>query len=163
MPDNARDAIASWQAACFPPQKLILAMPAYGYGTDAGRRPHRRTEPQVTLAEGNQVIPFVDLVQSGILVRSTDASGHVTFVANTASGWERGWDGCSSTPFLKKADMVIFYDDTESIDLKAAYAAQAGIAGVSLWTLSWDTPQWDLVRAACGGLGRTRVDSGGVL
>ena len=52
----------------------------------------------------------------------------------------QAWDNCSETPFLYKtsAQTVVTYDDTYSLNSKAAYARDAGLAGVFAWSLDQD-------------------------
>ncbi|KAI0832337.1 glycoside hydrolase [Trametes gibbosa] len=71
------------------------------------------------------------------------------------AGFERGWDGCSSTPFLRSAaaGQVVTYDDPASLEMKAELVRAAGMRGVNLFDVSGDTDQWDLVDALRRGLG----------
>ncbi|PCH41122.1 glycoside hydrolase family 18 protein [Wolfiporia cocos MD-104 SS10] len=71
------------------------------------------------------------------------------------SGFERCWDACSSTPFLRSegAEQVVTYDDPLSLGLKAAFAREQGMRGVNLFDVSGDTDQWDLTDGCRTGLG----------
>lgn len=71
------------------------------------------------------------------------------------SGFTRGWDECSSTPFLRSgsADQVVTYDDPLSLGMKAAFVQGVGLLGVNMFDISGDTDQWDLTDAVRKGLG----------
>ncbi|OCH92911.1 glycoside hydrolase [Obba rivulosa] len=71
------------------------------------------------------------------------------------SGFERMWDACSSTPFLRSPSVqqVVSYDDPLSLGLKAAFVKEAGLLGVNIFDVTGDTDQWDLVDALRKGLG----------
>ena len=70
-------------------------------------------------------------------------------------GFERSWDACSSTPFLRSesAGQVVTYDDPDSIWLKATVANAYGLRGVNFWDAYGDEDSWPLVDAARRGLG----------
>jgi len=82
-----------------------------------------------------------------------DQNSTVTFVAN--GGFERHWDGCSDTPYLRStaSKQVVTYDDPESIGLKAAFAKQVGMLGVNLFDVHGDTDGWDLTDSARKSIG----------
>ncbi|KAH9853558.1 glycoside hydrolase [Lenzites betulinus] len=127
-------------------------------------------------------IQFRDLVAQGVLVpyfdsNSTDAlssaPGTPQQVPATAhkngthppaperlfaggAGFARGWDACSSTPFLRSAAarQVVAYDDPDSLAMKAQLVRAAGMRGVNMFDMSGDTDEGDLVKALWHGLGR---------
>ncbi|KAI0353577.1 glycoside hydrolase [Trametes cingulata] len=72
-----------------------------------------------------------------------------------AGGFERRWDACSSTPFLRSAAarQVVAYDDPVSLEMKAQFAREAGLRGVNLFDVSGDTDDWDLADALLRGVG----------
>ncbi|KAA1086832.1 hypothetical protein PGT21_013035 [Puccinia graminis f. sp. tritici] len=85
---------------------------------------------------GNQ-IQFTDLFKWGIVqLDLSDNEGRLTGI----NGYQVAWDRCSSTPyaFSKARNIVITYDDTISIGIKASYALAAGIGGVGFWDMTGD-------------------------
>ncbi|KAI0375555.1 glycoside hydrolase [Pilatotrama ljubarskyi] len=70
-------------------------------------------------------------------------------------GFERHWDACSGTPFLRSAAarQVVSYDDPVSLEMKAEFARAAGMRGVNLFDVSGDTDDWDLADALLRGVG----------
>ncbi|KAN0062352.1 hypothetical protein ACQY0O_005234 [Thecaphora frezii] len=92
-------------------------------------------------------INFNKLVEQGALRK--DASTGL-FVG--AGGFEKYWDDCSDTPYLADGRTVVTYDDTSSLWDKGAFAVQAGIGGLNLWSIDGDTKGWDLVNSALAGM-----------
>jgi chitinase len=70
-------------------------------------------------------------------------------------GFERGWDACSGTPFLRSAaaGQLVAYDDPASIRAKAALAHARALRGVNFFDVHGDVDEWALVDAARRGLG----------
>ncbi|CAO3664256.1 unnamed protein product [Rhizopus stolonifer] len=64
--------------------------------------------------------------------------------------WVRTWDNSTATPWLfnPKTDIFISYDDPQSIQKKACYAFDKGLAGLMVWAIDQDTSNNDLVNAA---------------
>ncbi|KAK0550539.1 hypothetical protein OC844_006713 [Tilletia horrida] len=118
----------------------------------AGFAPSRRTQQikRQTADSGGQ-INFNSLVQQNILVFSAPEGG---FVAAPQSGYTKYWDTCSDTPYLANGQRLITYDDPRSLRDKAAFALQAGLAGVGVWSMDADTPDGALLTALQQGLGR---------
>jgi len=106
------------------PQQLTLGVPLYGRGfagaTDIGG-------PFSGLPEGTWEAGVFDF---------EDLETHVI----DQPGWERRWDGEAQVPYLVNAaeQVVISYDDEESIGLKLDYARDLGLRGVMAWELSAD-------------------------
>ncbi|KAH7105665.1 glycoside hydrolase superfamily [Auriculariales sp. MPI-PUGE-AT-0066] len=176
--------LASWTQSGFPASKLVLGIPAYGYisRSSATRLRNRRSAPDGTIAleapnginvvstpdengmvtieneeggiDGGQV-QFRSIVEQGALKTSQESK----FVG--AGGFKRHWDNCSSTPFLSSvfASQIITYDDPESMRLKGAFAAEAGLHGVNMFDAHGDTERWDLIDAARNGLGLAAADN----
>jgi chitinase len=113
--------------------------------------------PALTLVNGdggadNGQVQFRALLAQGALVRAAPGTGGPAFAG--AHGFERRWDACSATPFLRSeaAGQVVTYDDPESLALKARFAADAGLRGVNMFDVHGDTDRWDLIDAARAGL-----------
>ncbi|KIM46067.1 glycoside hydrolase family 18 protein [Hebeloma cylindrosporum] len=156
----------AWTSANFPACKIVLGLPSYGY-ISSSTAEHLRTRSRSTriqresssiavISEGGDTqIQFRDLVRQGALIRSSgsDQNSTAAFVAN--AGFERRWDSCSDTPYLRSttSKQVITYDDPESIGLKAAFAKQVGMLGVNLFDVHGDTDKWDLTDSARKSIG----------
>ncbi|KAM0750346.1 glycoside hydrolase family 18 protein, partial [Meredithblackwellia eburnea MCA 4105] len=99
--------------------------------------------------DGNQ-IQFYQLLSYGVMVQVG-----TTTTYKGANGYTRAWDTCSSTPYLYDVSRktVITYDDPQSMTLKGQLAASSKLAGLGMWDISGDTPQWDLVNAFRTGMG----------
>ncbi|GAA6023500.1 hypothetical protein JCM11491_006602 [Sporobolomyces phaffii] len=91
--------------------------------------------------DGNQ-IDFNDLINYGVLVKKG-----VNFVG--ANGYTRKWDDCSSTPFLTNSNrnVVVTYDDPQSLGLKGDMAYKKSIAGLAMWDMSGDTSDFQLTQS----------------
>ncbi|KIL68084.1 glycoside hydrolase family 18 protein [Amanita muscaria Koide BX008] len=173
QPDaNAIAAFESWTASGFPSNKLVLGLPTYGYISNSTAT-HLRTRnldtqehyfgriyPQNlvkvlnTDGDSDGQVPFQELVRQGALSPVVDPrTGDRTFEGT--GGYERDWDACSGTPFLRSlwAEQVITYDDTRSIGMKALYSQKVGMLGINFFDLSGDTREGDLVNAAIRALG----------
>jgi chitinase len=157
---SAVSAFTAWIAAGFLPSQLTLGLPFYGYvsQTTASSLRNRGTLQQnsstvVLHGEGGQ-ISFRGLVEQGALEVSSSPSGARRFTA--AGGFERGWDACSGTPFLRSmdAEQVVAYDDPDSLGAKALFVKQAGMRGVDVWEIHGDTDDWALTDAVGQALGR---------
>ncbi|KAL1674520.1 glycoside hydrolase superfamily [Schizophyllum commune] len=96
-----------------------------------------------------QQVAFSTLFSAGALTKKSDGN------YGEAGGFTMAWDNCSDTPFLYKtsAQTVVTYDDTYSLNSKAAYARDAGLAGVFAWSLDQDDGT-SLVGAVRSGLGK---------
>jgi chitinase len=158
QPDaSAVGAYESWTASDFPPSKLVLGLPTYGYISRSSenslrtRRLERAANvTKVINSDGDSEgeIGFRELVQQGVLAADADPlTGKVDFVGS--GGFEKDWDGCSCTPFLRSASagQVISYDDPRSLRMKAEFAQRSGMLGVNLFDISGDTDGWDLTAA----------------
>ncbi|KAF5388225.1 hypothetical protein D9615_000516 [Tricholomella constricta] len=171
---NAVAAYNKWTSAGFPASQLVLGLPTYGYisSSDATSLRQRRSPSRQSRKGGsNQFDPVVkvvgedgqsegqvlfrELVRQGALVQTqpTDVNNSAYF--DGAGGFERHWDSCSSTPYLRSASthQIVAYDDPESLGKKAAFAKETGLLGVNLFDTHGDTDQWDLtvtVRKALG-------------
>ena len=172
QPDaNAVAAFKSWTASGFSPNQLVLGLPAYGYLSESSashlRNRHTRIQEHDSEEEsprnvtklldedGNSVgqILFRELVRQGALSRTVNPHmGRVDFVGE--NGFERSWDLCSSTPFIRStlAYQLVTYDDPLSLSLKAAFARTVGMLGVNIFDVHGDTDGWDLTNAVVSAL-----------
>lgn len=150
---NAYAAVSSWSSAGMSSEQILLGVPAYGYLqiSSVDSLIQRRS---TTLYNGNGgttdgQIDFRSIVDQGAL--ALDGSG----VYEGSGGFEREWDECSNTPWLKSVatGQVVTYDDPESLSLKGQFARQAGLRGVNMWDMSGDDEIWSLTDALRAGLG----------
>ncbi|KAI0686381.1 glycoside hydrolase superfamily [Cytidiella melzeri] len=86
---------------------------------------------------GQQIV-FNQIVALGALLTKLSSGTYVQ-----ANGYTEGWDDCSDTPQYNLAlttshRTVVPYNDTYSLNNKAAYAKQAGMAGTMIWLLDQD-------------------------
>jgi len=175
QPDaNAVSAVKAWTASQFPVEKLVLGLPSYGYmststasrlrtrakGKQKKVKSHSPGTLKVENEEGasNGQVQFNDLVRQGALIRSvtSETNSHNTTTSFIAGGgFERRWDSCSETPFLRSAAarQVITYDDLESLELKTVFAREVGMLGVNIFDVHGDTENWDLTDYIRRGLG----------
>ena len=171
QPDaNAVAAFQAWTTAKFPPCKLVLGLPSYGYiSTSHAERLRTRSAfssiPQKHWSDSVKVVnedgssdsqvQFRQLVGQGALVRSVPPHGNGSPIFAPSGGFERRWDSCSDTPFLRSTSsgQVIPYDDPDSLGMKAAFARQAGMLGVNLFDIHGDTDEWDLLNSIRKSLG----------
>ncbi|KAL4266563.1 glycosyl hydrolase 18 family protein [Pleurotus pulmonarius] len=158
---NAQAALAFWTASGFPASKLLLGLPLYGYVIKSsatkmsaslvdnvenmgkhliqGTYKHEGGDNELAPAGDlthlyGQQIGFNQLVSMRALKRQQDGS----YVGD--NGYKRGWDNCSSTPFLFNTAKSTFvsYDDPQSLAMKAQFAKQKGFGGCFTWSLDQD-------------------------
>ncbi|KAF8165233.1 glycoside hydrolase [Crassisporium funariophilum] len=158
---SALAAYNAWTSAKFPACQMALGVPSYGYisTSKAERlrtrsRAHSLTEQR---RQGNYVklvdedggsdsqVQFREMVKQGALVRSLSEDGSGT-TFEPSGGFEKFWDTCSGTPFLrsKSSGQVITYDDPKSLGMKAAFAKQVGMMGINMFDVHGDIDEWDL-------------------
>lgn len=168
QPDaNAVAAFNAWTAANFPPCKLVLGVPSYGYISESpAERLRTRSAfssiPQTGRSDSIRVVEedgdsdgqvqFRNIVKQGALVRS-HANGRPIF--SPSGGFERRWDRCSDTPFLRSTSsgQIITYDDPESLAMKATFARRVGMLGVNMFDIHGDMDEWDLIDSVRKSLG----------
>lgn len=142
----------------------MLGLPSYGYisSSTAARLRSRaknskaksKSQPSSSVKVVNEdgssdgQVQFRELLRQGALIRQTstisDTQNVTSFVGG--AGFERHWDSCSETPFLRSSvsRQVIAYDDLESLGLKVLFAREVGMLGVNLFDVHGDTDNWDL-------------------
>jgi chitinase len=165
QPDaSAVGSFNAWTKAKFPASKLVLGLPSYGYiSSSTAKRLRTRSKPKkkqrlhskslkVVSGDGDSdgQVQFRDLVAQGALL-PTNATTQYT----SGGGFERLWDICSSTPYLRSSssDQVITYDDPISLGMKAAFAKQVGMLGVNIFDVHGDTDDWNLMDAVRKSMG----------
>lgn len=173
---NAVAGFNQWTTAGFPASKLVLGLPSYGYISNSNaeglrqrsnirsrvvrskaQRDGSATTPspmvKVVGEDGNPEgqIHFRELIRQGALSRSSNKP--TTFEG--AGGYEKHWDNCSSTWFLRSESLgqIITLDDPESLHMKADFAKRMGMLGTNMFDIHGDTDEWDLTNAVRNGLG----------
>ncbi|TFK29387.1 glycoside hydrolase [Coprinopsis marcescibilis] len=109
----------------------------------------------IQITEDENQIQFRDLVKQGALKRADPLPNETSPRYLGTGGFERIWDSCSETPFLRSAaaGQVVTYDDPESLVLKARFAKEAGMLGVNIFDVHGDTADYHLTDSARRGLG----------
>ncbi|KAG8936045.1 hypothetical protein FRC02_004958 [Tulasnella sp. 418] len=150
---NAVAAVKSWTAAGMPLEKLTLGVPSYGYISRSKVQQLSGRSESVTVKNddggtNNGQMQFNGLISQGALVKKDG-------VYVGAGGFQRRWDSCSSTPFLRSESQgqIITYDDPQSLKIKGDFAKKAGIKGINMFDVHGDTSNWELVDAVRSGLG----------
>jgi chitinase len=102
-----------------PPEKLVVGVPFYGKAwKGVGSKNNGLHQPHRGGVEGD--------------------FDYRTIAQNYLGDYERFWDDKAKVPYLYNGEMMITYDDPESIGLKAAYVREQGLGGVMFWELSQD-------------------------
>ena len=114
------------------------------------------SQPLKVLSSDGQV-QFRELVRQGALTIASD--GATQYIAS--GGFERRWDPCSETAFLRSvaSGQIVTYDDPMSLALKAKFAKEAGLLGVNIFDIHGDTDEMhlaDAIRAAMGQVNEAR-------
>lgn len=113
-----------------PDDRLVLGLPLYGYewpttGTDV---------PGTATGDGTAVF-FTEAVADG-------------------EQYGRQWDSVTHTPYaFPTGTSQLWYDDTESLEDRIAYAVGEGLAGIGFWALTYeegDAGFWDMVASWTG-------------
>ncbi|RXW24650.1 hypothetical protein EST38_g1252 [Candolleomyces aberdarensis] len=101
----------------------------------------------VIVDDSDNQVQFRELVEQGALVLSRRADGAIQYVGG--GGFERRWDSCSETPFLRStaSGQIITYDDPESLALKARFAKDVGMLGINIFDIHGDTDGAHLIDA----------------
>lgn len=139
---NVDAAVQTYLAAGVPASKIVVGVAFSGHGWGGVPETHHGLfQPHTAIPPGTWepggVFDYRDLAQIYL--------GRVT----------RYWHAEARVPWLySPSDQVmITYDDPESLGLKADYVRAKGLGGVMVWQLSADDPAHSLLRAVQGHLG----------
>ena len=131
---NTDAAMKAYLAAGIPAEKLVVGVPFYGRGWSG-----------------------VPDIQHGLFQSSTGLPGgtwesgvfdYGDLEANYVPTFARYWHDEAGVPWLYNADrqIMISYDDPESLRLKTEYVKNEGLGGIMFWELSGDTSAHALVK-----------------
>ncbi|KAG0146200.1 hypothetical protein CROQUDRAFT_133275 [Cronartium quercuum f. sp. fusiforme G11] len=155
---SVSSAIEGWIKTGFNPSKILLGLPAYGYGYtllgDSLKPTHFSSTNKTSLlfqaasptsqggpsAGGGGQWLYQELHKNNKL--SEDST-------KGTSGYQRQYDNCTHTPFLYHPETkhLIVYDDAGSILEKTRLAKQYQLGGVNVFDTTGDTPDLHLTRA----------------
>ncbi|WRT70162.1 uncharacterized protein IL334_007156 [Kwoniella shivajii] len=173
---NAYAAVSSWTGAGMPANQITLGVPAYGYlqKSSASQLKDRRralhTPPHklslnstLHSSRASHVTVYNDYGGSSdgqVMFESLISQGALTLSDGEyigSGGFERYWDSCSSTPWIKSSSsgQIITYDDTQSMNLKGQFAAHVGLRGCNVFSIDgdWTGSSYPLTDAVRSGLG----------
>jgi glycosyl hydrolase family 18 (putative chitinase) len=127
-PSNDSAAVAAYAAAAGP-SKVILGMPFYGVDWPT--------------ASGDRAAP------------ASGPSKPVTYAELAAAGHPRYWDPVTAAPWTSWQEPegqwhLAFYEDPQSIAMKAELAGAARLRGVGIWALGMDGNDPAMARAVLG-------------
>nr|QGH83626.1 chintase [uncultured bacterium] len=132
---TADAALQAYLAAGIPAEKLVMGVPFYGRGWAGVPDTHNGLfQPATRIPAGTW---------------EPGSFGYSDLVANYLPTMTRYWHAEASVPWLYDADqqLMISYDDPESLRIKADYVKNAGLGGIMFWELSADTDEHALVNA----------------
>lgn len=132
--DNGNAAVLAYLAAGVPANKILLGVPFYGRGwKGVADNYHGLYQKFDGVPKGSDVgaFDYRDLKQ------------------NYLSTYTRYWNEEAQVPWLYNpaTQVMISYDDPESIGLKADYARAQKLGGVMIWEISADDDQHSLLNA----------------
>jgi chitinase len=132
---NADAAMKAYLAAGIPAEKLVVGVPFYGRGWSG--------VPDIQ----NGLFQPTSGVPDGTW--EPGAFDYSDLEANYLPIFIRYWHDEANVPWLYNAEkqIMISYDDPESLRIKADYVTRAGLGGIMFWELSCDTSAHTLLNA----------------
>ena len=133
--------VRAYLAAGVPKDKLVVGVPFYGRAwggvpkaNDGLFQPHDKSTPKPP--------------DGGEWTYRSIAAQHF------ATDGRRHWDEAAKVPWLydPQTNIMVSYDDPESIRAKGTYVRERGLAGAMIWELSQDDDQRSLLNALTAGL-----------
>ncbi len=126
-----------------PKNKICFGAPFYGRGviTDGQADLNAPTvKKQVTVQPDGPISTASDYTNWPLEIY--DGTPNYFFIKQKAlaanSGWTRKWDDEAKVPYLVKDNFFLSYDDEESIEIKAQFIKDEGLAGTIIWTVYGD-------------------------
>ncbi len=117
-------AVQTYLSAHVPTEKLVLGVPFYGKGwSGVSETDHGLYQPASGAAPGTWEEGSYD---------------YKDIQKNYLSKYQRYWNAEAYVPWLYdlKSKTFISYDDAQSLEAKAGYARDVGLAGVMIWEIS---------------------------
>ena len=138
---NVTAAVDAFESASVPTSKIVIGVPFFGQGWEGVPNTNHglyqtATGPAQGTWQKDGVFDFDDLQN------------------NYVGSYLRFWNAEVSAPWLYNPDtgIMISYDDTQSLGLKASYINDNNLAGVMIWQLAADDSQQSLINALYNGL-----------
>jgi chitinase len=126
------DSVQLYLSSGVPADKLVMGVPFYGYKynnvANANNGLYQRFAGGTSLSYAQVVSTYL------------------------GQGYTRYFHPASKVPYLFNGSTFITYDDPESIQYKAAYVKEKGIAGAMVWSLGHDTSEGSMLSALHRGL-----------
>lgn len=102
-----------------PPEKLILAVPYYGYDWPENLNPDTKVK----------ILPFAEILEMSLNIKL-------------------GWDETSQTPFFNYTEngvkRIVHFDNVRSLGIKYDFINKKNLKGVGIWALGYDGQNSDL-------------------
>jgi chitinase len=132
---NGHAAVQAYIAAGVPPNKIVFGVPFYGRGWK-----------QVASANNGLFQTFNGVPQG---TRGGGAFDYRDLQKNYLPTYTRFWDATAQVPWLYNpaTQVMISYDDAESLARKAEYVKANKLGGVMIWEISTDDEQGSLLNA----------------
>jgi chitinase len=132
---NGHAAVQAYIAAGVPPEKIVFGVPFYGRGWK-----------EVASANNGLFQKFNGIPQG---TRGGGAFDYRDLKKNYLPTFTRFWDDAAQVPWLYNpaTQVMISYDDPESLARKAAYVTAHKLGGVMIWEISTDDEQGSLINA----------------
>jgi chitinase len=137
---NVDAAVQAYLDAGVPADKIVVGVPFYGHGwsgvADVNHGLYQSFTGLPDATWGDGVYDYRDLS------------------ANYLDTYQRFWHDKAQVPWLYSPDtqIMISYEDAQSLAAKTDYVRQRGLGGVMIWELSYDDDQHTLLNAVYTGL-----------
>ncbi|SCV68004.1 BQ2448_125 [Microbotryum intermedium] len=171
-------AVKYWTSSGFPAEKIFISIPSYAisftlktsklettYMTNGDGRTFNYSsliyQPWATIPKGEEA-DTNEPTKDGCGVVTSNYTGHWHYTSlikegllapdgsKGLKGYERYMDGCTQTPFLFNPDKKHFiaYEDATSASIKASFARDNGLKGVTVFTSEgFDNTVYDAIVA----------------
>jgi spore germination protein YaaH len=113
-----------------PPEKIILALPYYGYDWPVVSASNK----QVTGTRADvRILTYADII-------------------NSSKGAQINWDNDAQSPWYVYKDLdtkqnrIVYFENTRSLGVKYDFITQKNLKGVGIWALGYDGNKKDLVQ-----------------
>ena len=120
---NAYEGVQQYLKLC-DPEKLVLGIPAYGYGWSG------------VATNENGLFQSAKMALSGESANLSYTNLKENYIEK--NGFNRYWDDTSKAAFLYNGDTWITYEDLEAIQKKAELVKKMGLGGMMYWEQTQD-------------------------